>query len=51
MLEFSISQHNFMYGLFHVEKCHICLEYCQLVSIVVFIFFCMFAFNKIWKIK
>ena len=51
MLEISISQHYFMYGLLHVEKCLICFKYCELVSTVIFIFFCIFAFNKIWKKK
>ena len=38
MLEFSLSQNYFMYELFHVEKCLLFMEYCELVSTVAFIF-------------
>jgi len=40
-----------MYELFHVEKCLLNMEYCELVSTVSFIFFNMFTLNKIWKTK
>jgi len=43
MLEFSISQNYFMYELFYVEKCLICMEYCELVSTVSFIFLYVYS--------